>query len=602
MKKVITLILSFILVISIPVFAELDTDELSHKVNVEMINYNIPGVLVTVVKEGQTFYEYALGESNILSKTMMDTDLSVVQTGSISKVITTYALLTLLEDKGIDFDAPIIDYLPATLVENPDINTLTFRNLLTHTTGIPMVKADSAYPEDPIKSLHNNFSEQAKTFFDTHIIKSIVPKDDYTIFSNVGYILAGVLIESISGERFEYYVAQNVLVPLEMTTSKNLLEKKPTLGTSLVQGYSVFGGQKTPMRQFMTKFLPSDDFLTTTQDMTKFLKLMTSENLNEDIKKAMLTRQVANNALVLGRSFGFTVVHYGQYEAFIHDGGVPGANSRMLIIPDLNLGLFITYNSNGLEAREALTNAVLSDFIENVEQKDTYTPFEISDLTKFEGAYSPVNASEDTLEKLTRIIHQIRISSDQQKLKIAGDIYEPISETVFYCKDSDNYAEFRTDKEGQLEYLIIGNTIYERTSMFESIIFSVTLLVLMGLCNLLALLTILFRWSNMKVNRIHDTPRVVLLFHSLSVSGVLVFILAISTTYDIWDVIYGINDAVNGARFFGIATLLLTAPSLIMISRAKQDFRWSRLSIGIYQIQSVLGVLMVLWMYLYNLI
>ncbi len=274
----------------------------------------------------------------------------------------------------------------------------------------------------------------------------------------------------------------------------------------------------------------------------------------------------------------------------------------MLIIPDLNLGLFITYNSNGLEAREALTNAVLSDFIENVEQKDTYTPFEISDLTKFEGAYSPVNASEDTLEKLTRIIHQIRISSDQQKLKIAGDIYEPISETVFYSKDSDNYAEFRTDKEGQLEYLIIGNTIYERTSMFESIIFSVTLLVLMGLCNLLALLTILFRWSNMKVNRIHDTPRGVLLFHSLSVSGVLVFILAISTTYDIWDVIYGINDAVNGARFFGIATLLLTAPSLIMISRAKQDFRWSRLSIGIYRIQSVLGVLMVLWMYLYNLI
>ena len=602
MKKVITLILSCFLFFSIPAFAEIDTDELSHKVNVEMINYNIPGVMVTVVKEGQTFYEYALGESNILSKTMMDTELTVVQTGSISKVLTTYALLNLLEDKGINFDATIVDYLPDSLKNNAAINTLTFRNLLTHTTGIPMVKADSAYPEDPVKSLHNNFSEQAKMFFDTHKIKAIVPKDDYTIFSNVGYILAGVLIESISGERYEYYVAQNVMEPLEMTTSKNLLEKKPTLGTSLVQGYSIFGGQKTPMRQFMTKFLPSDDFLTTTQDMTRFLKLMTSDALNDDIKNAMLTRQVANNALVLGRSFGFTVVHYGKYEAFIHDGGVPGSNSRMLIIPDLNLGLFITYNSNGLAAREALTNAVLSDFIQNVDQKDTYTPFEISDLTKYEGAYSPVNASEDTLEKLTRIIHQIRINSEDQTLKIAGDIYQPISETVFYSENSDNYAEFRTDNEGQLEYLIIGNTIYERTSMFESIILSVTLLVLMGLCNLLALLTILFRWSNMKVNRIHDTPRVVLLLHSLSVSGVLVFIMVISMTYDIWDVIYGINDAVNGARFFGIATLLLTIPSLVMISRAKQDFRWSRLSIGIYQIQSVLGVFMVLWMFLYNLI
>ena len=82
--------------LSMPTFA-LEDETISHRINVEMVNYNVPGVGVTLVQKGETLFKGAFGEDNAISKTPMDTSLSVVQIGSVTKVLTTYALLDLLE-------------------------------------------------------------------------------------------------------------------------------------------------------------------------------------------------------------------------------------------------------------------------------------------------------------------------------------------------------------------------------------------------------------------------------------------------------------------------------------------------------------------------
>jgi len=86
------------------------------------------------------------------------------------------------------------------LKEKTYLGSLTFKNLLTHTTGLASLKADSANQENPLKTMNLSFSEQAETFFQTYKLKPIIEKANYTIVSNVGYLLAGVLIESISDE------------------------------------------------------------------------------------------------------------------------------------------------------------------------------------------------------------------------------------------------------------------------------------------------------------------------------------------------------------------------------------------------------------------
>lgn len=594
-------ILFVIICLSMPTFA-MEDETISHRINVEMVNYNVPGVGVTLVQDGETVFKSAFGEDNAISKTPMDTALSVVQIGSVTKVMTTYALLDLLEDEKISYDTKIQAYLPDYLASNAYISSLTFKNLLTHTTGIATLKADSATQDDPLKTMKLSFGEQAKIFFETYKLKPVVEKDNYTIFSNVGYILAGVLIESISGERYEYYMSNQFFSGLDMETTSEIMSSRIPFGVRLTQNYSVYGGQRTPLWAFNTKYLPSEDLLTTVDDMERILKLFTSDTMNENIKKAMFSKQISNNLLIQGRSFGFSVIKYGGYEAYLHDGGIPGENARLMVIPELKLAMFLTYNSNSLEAREALTDAVLADVVQDYNGELQHETYLIEDLEKFNGAYSPVNASKETMEQLTRIIHQIRITNTDEGIRIDDVPYVPISETIFYSSENESYAEFRTDEDGQLEYLIIGNAIYERTPLFQSVILLAALLVIMGLSNVVALLLLLTRWSNMKVNRIHDTPRMVLLLHTLAVSGVLIFILIISSTYEIWDVIYGVNSAINGTRFFGYATLLLSIPSFIMIGRAKQDYRWSPFMISVFQTQIILGFLLVIWMMAYNLI
>ena len=185
--------------LTVPSFAISNEDALSYNVNVEMVNYNLPGLLAVVVKSGEIEYMDAFGYANITTKLEMDTQNSVIQTGSISKVITTYALLELLTKHQIDIDSEIGPYLPVYLKEEMKLSTLTFRNLLTHTSGIPSIKANTATKEDPLYGFDLEFGTQAESFFKTYKVEQVIEQDSYSILSNVGFILAGVLIESKIG-------------------------------------------------------------------------------------------------------------------------------------------------------------------------------------------------------------------------------------------------------------------------------------------------------------------------------------------------------------------------------------------------------------------
>ena len=596
------LVFLLILALTVPSFAISNEDALSYNVNVEMVNYNLPGLLAVVVKSGEIEYMDAFGYANITTKLEMDTQNSVIQTGSISKVITTYALLELLTKHQIDIDSEIGPYLPVYLKEEMKLSTLTFRNLLTHTSGIPSIKANTATKEDPLYGFDLEFGTQAESFFKTYKVEQVIEQDSYSILSNVGFILAGVLIESISGERYAYYVSNQVLEPLQMDTSSQIIMNQTIENRHLIQNYSVFGGQREILSPYKSKYLPSDDFLTTAEDMGNFLRVLTSGKLSETMKNALFQKQIANNTFASGRSFGFNVVDYRGYEAYIHDGGIPGENSRIMMIPELELGLFLTYNSNNLAVRDILTDVFLADYLDANKISNKYPVITLDHLEKFIGVYSPVNVSSQTMEQLTQIIHQIRVTDTSDGLKIDEDTYKPIGETVFYSEETDNYAEFRTDEKGQLSYLMVGNTIYERTPFYQSMIVEFFFFFMIALVNFFALIILLTRWKNMKVNRIHDTPRTLLLMHTLCISGILLSLLMILSQYDIWHVVYGDNTLSGIVKILGYGLAILILPAFFMLGRAKEDYRWSRFMIKVFQIQLILSIFLFSWLWIYNFI
>lgn len=575
-----------------PAFADVDALEKAQ------IQHTVPGVMAVVVKAGETVYKEALGSADVAVQRPMDAERTAVQMGSISKVFTAYALVTLAQEKGIDLDAPIGPYLPAYLKSRPYVSELTFRNLMTHSTGLAALKANSATEDNPL-SQRIPFAAAARTFFDTYALEPVVSKDAYTIFSNVGYLLAGVLIESLSGMSYEQFMSEQVFRPLHMDTTAALVEGREVPGIHLVQNYAVFGGATTPQPSYKAVYLPSDDTVTTLEDMERFLIYLTGKGVPDAVSEALFTRQMSNSPYTPGRSFGFSSVKYGGHTVFVHDGSIPGENTRLMVFPESRVAVFLIFNSDNLTARDAFTRAALDGIVPLEDKGKSFPEYTGQNLEKFIGSYSPVNASEETIEKLSKVVRQIRVTHDKAVLKIAGTPYRPIAETLFYSDDLDTFAEFRTDATGHLQYLILGNAIYEATPFFKSVLTVASLFVLLITLALVCFIQALR--AQLRSNRTSRSEGILVL-HTVVLGVVVVLMFYVAGTYSMWNVIYGSENLFEIIGFLGKALAVLTVPAIVIMWRSSRVQRWGQRVFIPYRLYFVLTLGALFWMWRYHLI
>ncbi|GAU76386.1 serine hydrolase [Fusibacter sp. 3D3] len=585
---------------------ENSVEALENLIQVEMIQYNVPGIMVNIAVEGASRFEIAKGMSDLSSQEQMDLEHTVVQTGSISKTFTAYALVEAMNLKGIKADDLIGPYLSKGYVEaHPSFANLTFKNVLTHTTGLASVKAGTALNKRP--SLNPDaikvvgaFSDEADRFMKLYKFDAAVAPDLYSVYSNVNSVLAGLLVESLTDMSYEAYLSSVVSQQFGMSISGKMLNQEKIEDVHLISGYNVFGGVKTKTRGYQARLLPSDDFLTTMSEMGQFLNVLTAGK-NSVIMDQFLSRQVRNDELSSGRSYGFSIMNIEGHEVYFQDGGTPGINARLLVIPKEKFAMFMVYNSDSTELRSTLTSKLIKAYLgtRNIETKVGYLE---PALNKYIGAFTPVNASNETAEKLTQIIHQIRVINKQDGFYIDKSKYIPYAPNSFYCEETQTYATFKLDDLGRLKYLIIDNIIYKRTPFYQSLIVEIVLLIVTTLFNILSLLVLMSKWQTMKINRIHDTPRTVILISTLVTSILIGLILYAGVNYNSWDVIFNTMTVINWIRIFSVVGIVLIIPNWIMIQRGSTDFRWTGLMIFIFRVQGILNILLLIWLWRYNLL
>lgn len=573
-----------------------ENDLLTQALIKEVVEYNLPGAMVIVVKEGIPVYAQPFGKANHEDGIQMDLQDTIIQTGSMSKVVTSYALLQLMDMYEIDLDDSIAPYLPSYLEPHPAFGELTFNHVLTHTTGIPSLKTNTAQRLSPIGLREDSFSKTAELFLTKYKHAGVLASGQYVMLSNVNNILAGVLIESISGDTFENYVSSRLLRPSGMRTSAEMLQGGDLKTKVLAQPYRVFGGRYSPLGHFQAMHLPSDDFLTTGNDMI---------NLMVKIQKTpyqLLDAKAQNSLWMPGRSAGFSIVTYKGVELYLQDGGIPGANARLIFIPSYDLSVFIYYNSDVLDAKDGMMHAVLDHFLSLENYQFAIEPYAHFGLNQFTGVYSPLNASNETVERLTQILYQIRVTPMNQGIMIDKTFYEPVSETVFYDSVSNQFVEFKTDADGKLSHLVIGNQVYKKAPIHQSMLIETTLLFLAMTINLLVLALMLFKWSDLKLHRIHDTPRYVLLAHALVLSGLLVSIVLVATQYNFWNVIFNDGKGLLVLKSLGWLNAIFVLPVYMVLRRVKEDFRWSPLMRFVFSTHWLLSAFLFVWLWRYHLV
>lgn len=325
-----------------------------------------PGLSVIVVKNDETLYANSFGMANGLEQIPASMD-TTYHWWSMTKVPTAIAIMQLHEQGLLSIDDPVETHLPffQMTYKGEPVQGITIRQLLNHTSGVPNVVPAIigwVHYEDEIYDQ----TEQVKKYLPEYNQLLFTPGSDFT-YTNLGYMILGAVIEAVSGQRYEEYIAENILTPAGMTSTGFLYSAE--MAKHEADGSHPIAHIFTPMLPFLLdmnplvkeqqgKILwlnrvyldvtPSSGLIGSPRDVGLLMQsLLTDELLlSADSKTAMLP----TGDSPAERPLGWAEYQLGERPYLQHMGGGPGFATIMRLYPQEGLGIAILANSTSLEA------------------------------------------------------------------------------------------------------------------------------------------------------------------------------------------------------------------------------------------------------------
>lgn len=232
-----------------------------------MTKYNITGSSIAIVDNNQIAFAKEYGFADRKNKEAA-TENTIYNIASITKTLTALAIMKLYEEKKIDLNKSAKDYLTElkmnSLVENGDI--LKIKNLLLHTSGLP----------DDIKNgmMYNEVISLWKVIEELNKQVLTQPAKQKMNYSNIGYDLLGLIIERVSGKKYEDYIRGNILNTLSMTNTS--FEQKLD-----DPHYSkAYKKDSTENENPRIRDVPVGGLFSNTPDMSKFMMFLLNDSLS----------------------------------------------------------------------------------------------------------------------------------------------------------------------------------------------------------------------------------------------------------------------------------------------------------------------------------
>ena len=348
----------FLSALSAPIFGQtIDVPRLAADLEPEirraMIEGKIPSAAIALVSGDKVIWTGSYGESNLWARTPATVN-SVYLIGSTFKAMSTVALLQQMEQGKFKLDEPVSKYLDFQIQNDDPKNPVTFRHLLTHTSGLT-----GDFGAVPVWS--NDAPTPLKEYLRTSL-KVHQPPMTKVEYSNAGFTLVGYLVEKFSGIPFRQYIQENVFKPLEMTSTA--FDPTPDMDERLSVPYVVDEktGRQTPVVRIRAAVFPAGIVYGTVLDQANWLILNLNEGvfkgkriISESTMEQMFTRQYdqfkggiegiwGNETAGFGLTWWTQVRDGDRY--FAHSGSLAGYTAFLLGNRDRKLGFAILTNGN----------------------------------------------------------------------------------------------------------------------------------------------------------------------------------------------------------------------------------------------------------------
>ncbi len=315
--------------------------------------------------------------------------------GSVTKVFTAVAIMQLHQEGKIDLDRPVTDYVPDFQIRQrfPDSPPITLRAVLTHHAGIPSDNYLHKFSKTP-----NDFNDLLD-YLNTQY--TCYPAGEIWAYSNLGYALLGVVIERVSGIKYEEYIAQHVFMPLGMNSSGFYSDYDRQKHLS-----AAFDDEGNPEEELPLYDKPAGAIYSTVNDMTRFGRSFIDGKeiiLRNETIEQMFELQNAENLLDLDHRsaicFNYKNKAWELGRLLEHGGATLYHRAQLTIAPDAGLACVLLSDSpNGKDNAWKLDEQLMAEYCKrsgitpdrslNREKKMQFTPVSSKNLQSFAGSYA----------------------------------------------------------------------------------------------------------------------------------------------------------------------------------------------------------------------
>ncbi|WOJ97985.1 serine hydrolase domain-containing protein [Congregibacter brevis] len=422
----------------------------------------LPGIVVGLVKGDDLIWSKGFGYADLSNKRPM-TDDTRFRMASHSKLFTATAIMQLREKGLLRLDDPVSDYLPwfEFKTATADDPAVTVEHLLTHSSGLPREAGThwSDYEFPTKKELQALLPERQAAFS---------PEVRWK-YSNLAYALAGMIVETVSGQSWPAYLQDNIFDPLAMSAS-SVDAEDPQLATGY--GRRIPNQEREVMPFVDARSMSSATGLTSTiEDMAAFVSAQFREGPRGDNRilstaslREMHRVRMLENDWTRGQGIGFSVMRVGDKLQVGHGGGYPGYTTHTRIQLDDEIGAIVLTNT--LDSYPSQLSAQLMETVGTAVAKATKTDSEKRwdpEWARFAGIYRSPWGDFQVVEMNEELV---LININAPRLKIRSTL-EPLTGDTFVIKAETGGGPVGevtrfVEENGRVTRMINGDSYMER--------------------------------------------------------------------------------------------------------------------------------------------
>lgn len=352
MKRTLQLFFSLLLLISLHSISAAQTavpDNFEQWVLDGLEEWNIPGITVGLVKDGEVIFTQGYGIQKLSSDEPID-EHTQFGIASVSKHMTATALGILVDRGEIDWDDRVISHVPWFQLSDAHATaTVTIRDLLTHQVGVGRIlgnrlqfMTERGAEELLYRMRYHDFEEPFRSGY---------------VYSNTMYTLAGHIIKEVTGQEFGEFLESELFGPLGMSRTvssiNDLDEQNAAWPHQEIEGEVV-----EIERRNWDNAAPAGGVNSTARDMASWMKFQLGtpgsfngiELVSAETMQAIQTPKVAQNigtvtAAQNSYGYGLSITDFNGYRQLSHGGATDGFNTVYMLFPELELGVIVITNT-----------------------------------------------------------------------------------------------------------------------------------------------------------------------------------------------------------------------------------------------------------------